>query len=342
MTADRGPWAANRQPLVSVILVTWNSAPFLPRCLSGLAAQTHDGMELIAVDNGSSDGSADLVAATFPHAAIICNETNTGFAHAVNQGVAVARWEFVLLLNPDAMLSPEYVERVVVAMTGTGAQFGAAAGKLMQARGTSIEPTDMVDSKGIRMTRTGRHIDIGQGRPDGADDRGLEPIAGTGLFEVFGVSGAAAMLRATFVRDAMIDGQLLDEDFFTFREDADLAWRGRILGWRALHVPDAVGWHVRTVTPKRRKELSATINMHSVKNRFLLRLKNEAAYLAVRHAPFEIARDLLTVGAALTVERTSLPALRWLWQNRRRILEKRRAVQRRRRVPDRDIARWFR
>jgi hypothetical protein len=107
-------------------------------------------------------------------------------------------------------------------------------------------------------------------------------------------------------------------------------------------VPDATAHHVRRVTPDRRRQLPPEINMHSLKNRFLLRLKNEGAYLALRNAPFEIARDVVAIGAALTIERTSLPAFGWLWRNRRRILAKRRAIQSRRRVSDRDLARWFR
>lgn len=150
------------------------------------------------------------------------------------------------------------------------------------------------------------------------------------------------MYGMTFVRDVSIGGEFLDEDFFTFREDADVAWRGRLFGWRALYVPDAVAYHVRTVTPAKRRSLPAAINMHGVKNRFLLRLKNEGLYLALRNAPFELARDLVAITAALTIERSSLPALSWLWKNRRRIMDKRSAIQSRRRVSDRELAGWFR
>ena len=79
----------------------------------------------------------------------------------------------------------------------------------------------------------------------------------------------------SFIRDVSVDGEFLDEDFFTYREDADVAWRGRLLGWRALYVPAAVGHHVRRVTPEARRELPERINRDSVRNRFLLRLKNE-------------------------------------------------------------------
>jgi GT2 family glycosyltransferase len=311
--------------IVSVIIVTWNSAPFLRRCLAALAAQTYSEFELIHIDNASDDDSTALVRECYPKARQIINDANRGFSAAVNQGVRVARGDFVFLLNPDAFLEPEYVSKLVAALTG---EIGMATGTLLQAE------TKLVDSKGIRMTRSGRHFDI---------DQGLDPRLPTpGAREVFGVSGAAALYSMSFIRDVTVGGEFLDEDFFTFREDADVAWRGQLLGWRAIHVPDAVAHHVRTVTPEKRRTLSAVTNMHGVKNRFLLRLKNEGLYLALRNAPFELTRDLVAIVATLTIERSSLPALTWLWKNRRRIMEKRRAIQSRRRVSDRQLVGWFR
>jgi GT2 family glycosyltransferase len=313
--------------LVSVVIVTWNSASFLRRCLAALAAQTYPNVELIHVDNASADESLAIVreCAKAQH---IINDTNRGFSAAVNQAVRIANGEFVLLLNPDAYLEPDYVSSLVAALTGEG--FGMATGKLLQAE------TKFIDSKGIRVTRSGRHFDIGQGKPDTP-----HPTPHTPHPEVFGVSGAAAMYRMSFLRDVTVGGEFLDEDFFAFREDADVAWRGRLFGWKAIYVPEAVAHHVRTVTPEKRKTLSGVTNMHGVKNRFLLRLKNEGPYLALRNAPFELTRDLVVIVAALTIERSSLPAFAWLWKNRRRIMEKRRAIQSRRRVSDRDLAGWF-
>lgn len=305
--------------LASVVLVTWNSAPHLPRCLAAIARQSWPYVELIVVDNASTDGSEQH--------ATIRNPENRGFAAAVNQGIAAARGEFVLLCNPDAFLEPDYISRVVQALDAAGEEYGMATGKLLSA----IDPT-VIDSKGIRMTRTGRHLDIDQGCADSVD----------GVAEVFGVSGAAAVYRMSFLKDVAIDGQPFDEDFFTYREDADIAWRGRLFGWRALYVPSAIAHHVRTVTPEKRRRLSPVINMHGVKNRFLLRLKNEGLYLALRNAPFELTRDLIAIAATLTIERTSLPAFSWIWRNRKRVLAKRRAIQSRRLVSDRALARWFR
>lgn len=318
-------------PLVSVVLVTWNSAPYLRACLDALAAQTWAARELVVIDNASEDDSA-AIAETFA-TRTIRNPANRGFSAAVNQGIAASGGEFVLLLNPDCRMSPDYIERLVSALTSAGERFGSATGCLLRAEGDAIAPLGGIDSLGIRMTRSGRHLDI-------EDERML---GGAGdIVEIFGVSGAAAMFRRRFLEDVVVAGEIFDEDFFAYREDADLAWRGQLMGWRALVEKRAIAWHVRRVTPAARRELPSFINMHSVKNRFLLRLKNEGAGLMLRHAPFELARDLIVLGACLTVERSSLPAFTWLLTHRRSILAKRRLIQRRRRVADRELARWFR
>ena len=313
--------------LVSVVLVTWNSAPYLPRCLEGIRGQTHAPVEWIAVDNASTDGSADLAEAA--GARVIRNAENRGFSAAVNQALRVATGEWIQLVNPDCYLETDYIAKLVAALESAGSDFGGATGKLMKARGEEILPTHEIDTVGIRMTRSGRHIDSTANR---------QPPTAT---EVFGVSGAAPLYRRAFLDDAAINGEVLDEDFFAYREDADLSWRGRLFGWRFLCEPNAVGYHVRRVTPEVRRELSAAINMHSVKNRFLLRLKNQGLYLALRNAPFELFRDLVVLAAALTIERTSLPAFAWLWTHRSQVFAKRKAIQARRKVSDRDLARWF-
>jgi GT2 family glycosyltransferase len=309
--------------IVSAIVVTWNSAADLERCLDGVAAQTVR-CELIVVDNASTDDSVAI--ATRYAAKVIRNETNRGFAAAVNQGIAASSGKFVQLVNPDCFLAPDYCEKLMRALDSDGV--GMATGKLLLA-----DTPTLIDSKGIRMTRSGRHFDIDQGEPDETT---------TESAEVFGVSGAAAMYSREFLNDVAVEGEVFDEDFFAYREDADLSWRGRIFGWRAMYVPSAVAHHVRRVTPDRRRSLPPLINMHSVKNRFLLRLKNESLYLALRNLPFELARDFVAIAAVFTVERTSLPAFGWLWRNRRRIMSKRRAIQSRRRVSDRVLAGWFR
>src|SRR5436190_18016652 len=96
-----------RTRLVSVVLVTWNSAEYLPACISGLGAQTHEPLELIAIDNASADRSVSLLEGYATR--LVRNGENRGFSAAVNQALQIARGDFVLLVNPDCRMEPEYV-----------------------------------------------------------------------------------------------------------------------------------------------------------------------------------------------------------------------------------------
>jgi len=319
---------------VSVVLITYNHARTLPRCLEGIRGQRGIPIDVTVIDNASEDSSMALCKPALPEARFIQNGKNLGFAAAANQGIEASHGDFVLLVNPDAFLEPHYASILVGELEKAGSDFGSATGLLLRAVGQNLAPTRVIDSMGIRMTRSGRHFDDGAGQP--WIDRPLTS------HEVFGVSGAAALYRRSFLSDVAIDGKSFDEDFFVYREDADLAWRGRIFGWKSIFVPSAIAYHERRVTPEVRKSLPAWINLHSVKNRFLLRLNNQGLSLALRNAPFEIPRDLIVLGAALTVERTSLPAFSWLVRNWKRIMERRRKIQSRRRLTDRQIAHWFR
>jgi glycosyltransferase involved in cell wall biosynthesis len=128
--------------VISVVLVTWNSARYLPRCLAGIALQTI-AVELIVVDHASSDDSLEIIG---DGVRVIRNATNRGFSAAVNQALAVERGEYVLLCNPDAYLTPTYVQRLIAALEAAGETYGAATGKLLRADGDEIEPRDVITS----------------------------------------------------------------------------------------------------------------------------------------------------------------------------------------------------
>jgi GT2 family glycosyltransferase len=193
--------------------------------------------------------------------------------------------------------------------------------------------TRVLDSTGIYFTRNMRHL-----------DRGAEELD-TGQYDrpqwVFGATGAAALFRRAFVDAVSVEGQFFDEDFFSYREDADLAWRSQLMGWRCLYVPAAVAWHVRRVTPERREELPLEINWHSVKNRFLMRGKNASGGLCWRLFWPVARRDLMIVGYALLRDRRLLSALTYPIKNLSSIRRKREIIQAHRRVLDRHLIWWF-
>src|SRR6185295_4228689 len=123
-----------------------------------------------------------------------------------------------------------------------------------------------IDSTGMLFTPAMRHFDRGWHEPDSPYFDRME--------YVFGASAAAALFRREMIDDISVDGNFFDPDFFVYREDADVAWRAQLQGWRCLYTPAAVAHHVRTVTAGNRRTLPAFVNMHSVKNRFLMRIKN--------------------------------------------------------------------
>ena len=108
------------------------------------------------------------------------------------------------------------------------------------------------------------------------------------------------------IEDISLDGEFFDSDFFVYREDADVAWRAQLMGWKCLYAPYARGYHVRKVLPGNRRALPPEINMHSVKNRFLMRIKNISPNLYWRNWFSITARDLMVVMCCLLWEHTSL------------------------------------
>jgi GT2 family glycosyltransferase len=183
------------------------------------------------------------------------------------------------------------------------------------------------------MYREQRHLDRGADQPDSGQFESFE--------EVFGPSGAAAMYRRSALDDTAIGGQYFDEDFFAYREDADLAWRCRLLGWTSIYVPAAVALHGRRVTPERRGQLPRLINYHSVKNRFLLRINNMTPSLYRRDFWPILIRDLQVLGYVFIREWTSIPALFWLLREFPRLMRKRARIQSRICIDPKEIEKWF-
>jgi GT2 family glycosyltransferase len=290
---------------VSVHIVTYNSADDIIDCLEAVMAQDYPIEKIVVVDNASSDGCAEKVNTfhrTIPKASsihsledieqpnvptheelstnivLIQNQKNTGFAPAHNQAIAATNTDYVLVLNPDLTLAPDYVSRLITQMV-QNPLIGSATGKLLLKADHGL-----VDSTGLRMNRARRAFDRGAGEP-------AEQWTESGT--VFGVSGAAAMYSRRMIEDISIDGEFFDADFFAYKEDVDVAWRAQLFGWQSCYDAEAIGYHERGWKTSGRSAKAMFIRRISYINRYKMIYKNEPARTMLKtiliSLPYELA-----------------------------------------------------
>jgi GT2 family glycosyltransferase len=246
-------------PAVSVIVVNWNRHDLLRACLRSLQQQIFEDFEVIVVDNGSTDGSLELLrGAAFEHVRVIENAVNRGFCAANNQGIEVARGEFVALLNNDAEAEPRWLEELLGAV-GAGPEVGMAASKIL-----TWEDRSVIDKAGHLIYPDGQNRGRGTGEPDrGQYDR---------LEEAAWPDGCAGLYRRSML--LQIGG--FDEDFFAYADDAELGLRARIAGWRCLYVPGAVVYH----------HTGSTLGRYSAERLFLI--ERNRLWLAAKLFPWRL------------------------------------------------------
>jgi GT2 family glycosyltransferase len=322
-----------QRSLVAITIVTFNSSRYIRRCLEYALSQDYPHTTIVVVDNASSDNTAAILNDFEGVAKTVFNRENVGFASGQNQAIALANADWVLTLNPDLRLTPTFISELIAAAEADPA-IGCAAGKLL-AMTPDFEPVTpaVFDSAGIYVTPNMRHFDRGSLEQDRGQYDAPE--------FVFGGTGAACLYRRTMIDDISIEGEFFDADFFAYREDADVAWRAQLLGWKCLYLPSAVAYHVRSVLPSNRSELAPIINMHSVKNRWLLRIKNITPSLYGRYLLAISARDLVVVAGCLLKEWPSLRAFVLVAGMWKRTWRKRAQIMRRRRASNEVINAWF-
>ncbi|HUC93017.1 MAG TPA: glycosyltransferase family 2 protein [Paenibacillus sp.] len=303
------------RPTVSVCIVTFNSASDIEDCLHAIMKQSFPVASIVVVDNASQDGTADRVSRFGPPVTLLSNAVNNGFAGGQNQAIARTDSDYVLVLNPDVSLEPDYIACIVEAMDNDP-EAGCATGKLVLA-----ERPDVMDSAGLALHADRNAYDLAAGQPASLWD---EPR------EVFGVSGAAAMYRRAMIEDISYAGQFFDEDFFAYKEDVDVAWRARHLGWTACYVPVARAVHRRGWKKGGRQAVPLAVRRHSYQNRFFTLIKNEPAGL---HwfwlLPLIAVKETAKLAYIVVREPGLLGSWPVIWRNLRPMLRKRRWLFRR-------------
>jgi GT2 family glycosyltransferase len=303
-------------PQASVIIPNWNGAHHLPVCLDALRAQSHPDIEVVLVDNGSTDGSQALVTEQYPEVRLLALHRNLGLTGGNNAGFRAAQGEILISLNNDTEAHPRFVEALTDALAEHPEAGMAAAKMLLFDRRDHIHSAgDGYGVDGIPFNRGVWQCDEGQ-----FDEPGW----------VFGGCGGAVAYR----RSMLDDVGLFDESFFMYCEDVDLNWRAQLAGWRCWYTPESVIYHKLSATGG-----GSVASYYTGRNTLWVIAKNYPAALLRKHwarvlrAQGTITRDALRAWrgeAARARLRGQLAGLLG-WP---RMLNQRRTIQSTRRVPD--------
>ncbi len=302
------------KPLVSVQLVVKDGMRYLRHCLDAVRAQTYQSLQVVILDNASTDGTADVVAREYPECTLIRHSTNLGTWPGQEFLLAHTQGTYIVALSVDVILEKEFVARAVAACE-EDTTIAAVQGKVYQytiadlaVNGSAALRRETIDTCGFALTRGRTVINIGHGEPDGT-------VYSTAC-QILGAEGATPFFRRAVLEHCRIEGHIADPDYFWYGDDLDLAWRITLLGHRQMFLPDVIAWHDRSTTKgasrvpvfgqlkriairraiplkKRRWDWSNT--------RFTI-IKNDYIINILRDAPFVVTRQCLAFAYTILVE----------------------------------------
>lgn len=276
------------QKLISVVISNYNKKDCLRECLESVFKQTHKKIEVIVVDNGSEDGSCELIH-RYDAVRLIRNRKNELFSKSQNIGIKASSGEYVLCLNNDVVIREDFIEKLISKASFNNEKIGIITGKVLSIDGMKI------DSCGQLLSRSRKPIERGYGTQD------------AGLYQkcefVFGACGAASLLKRDMLDEISINGEYFDEDFEIFFEDLDLNWRANNFGWKALYIPDAVCFHRRGATTISRIQVPMLKNFilpniphklqaYFIRNRYLAIIKNDSIKKILFDLPFIVIYEI--------------------------------------------------
>ena len=243
-------------PRLSIVIPNWNGKRFLATCLDSLRRQTEKRLEVIIVDNASSDGSADFIKAGYAEVKLIELASNRGFTGACNRGIEAASGEFIALLNNDTELDEGWAGAILAAFAAHP-EVGIVASKMLL-----FDQRDHFHTAGDFFTTDGRAGNRGAWERDsGQYDQAQY---------VFSACGGSSVYRRSLLEAV----GALDDDFFFLLEDVDLAWRAQLIGSKCWYTPSAIVYHHLSATGG-----GATASYYDGRNGIWLVVKNMPASL---------------------------------------------------------------
>lgn len=300
---------------ISVCIVTYNSVIDISKCLESLDSQTYPITQIIVVDNASTDGTPDVIKSFLfdkTTMRLIVNPINVGYTPGQNQAIGNTNTDYVLILNPDVILYSDYIEKIIEIMEADR-NIGSASGQLLLTHNSQL-----IDSAGLKLTRTRNAYDLGAGE---------KTTKWNSASYVFGVTGSAAIFRRRMIEDISIDGQFFDEQFFAYKEDVDVAWRAKRLGWKAYYLPSAKALHSRGWKKGGRQSIPLFVRQHSYMNRFYTLIKNEPlGWHWIVLLPQIAAIEIVKLVYILLREPALFRCLPTLWRTLPDMIRKRKAI----------------
>lgn len=308
--------AKTSTPKVAIVIPNWNGIEDLPACLSSLQLQTTPA-EIIVVENGSTDGSAELISDKFPDVTLLLQSKNYGFSGGVNIGMEYALkndFDYVALFNNDAIADKNWLKHLVTTLDKDNI-IGIATCKF-----TTIDKSHL-DSTGDIYTSWGLPYPRGRGEAYGTQ-YDQEAV-------IFGASGGASLYRVSMLREI----GLMDDKYFAYYEDVDISFRAQLAGWKVIFVPKAIAYHKISNTSNKIKGFST---YQTMKNLPMVLWKNVPRSLLFTVVPRFTLAYTLFAGRAL-IDGCGVPAFKGLLvfiKNIPYIIRQRRSIQRSRNVSD--------
>ncbi|MBP8626145.1 MAG: glycosyltransferase family 2 protein [Syntrophorhabdales bacterium] len=260
--------------LVSVVILNWNGKAFIQGCIESVLGQDYKNMEIIVVDNASTDGSPDMIESEYKDVVLLRNKDNLGFGGGNDVGIKYAHGDYIVMLNNDTELDKSCISEMKKAIE-KDEKYGSCASKIY----LKFEE-DTLDAAGIVVYPDG--LSIGRGRLERGYLYNKEE-------EVFCASDCCCMYRRAMLEDIKLHtfDEYYDCDFFAYADETDIGWRAQIRGWRCIFTPKAKVYHMHSASAGTYSPFKAFL---VERNRIWLQIKSFPLLLLIYGQFFTLAR----------------------------------------------------
>jgi len=328
---------------VAINLVTWQAEKYLPLLFKSISEQTYNNFSVLVIDNASSDNTVSFLKEYYPQVKIIVNKNNIGFARAHNQAIHWTDSIYILCLNQDVILDPNFL-KICLNFLDKNDQIAALTGKILNWDSLKQQPTNIIDTTGLKVLKSHQVIDRGQKEIDTGQYQEIT--------EIFGVSAACAIYRRAALEKVKYNLEYFDENFFSYKEDVDLAYRLRLTGLKAYYLPAAIAYHNRTAALgefannkeiiKNRQKKNKFINYYSYKNHLFTLIKNEFLVNFIKYFSQIFIYELKKFLYILFFEQKTLKALIEFFKLLPQMLKKRRYLKKNIvKIKAKDLSKWY-